>query len=505
MSKLSKNILYNLCGQGLLLVLGFFAVKYVFKQLGGDALGIIYFTLALNAAISSVLGMGIGETTVREVSAHFSREPAYIRDLIRTASLFYWGAYLLFAVCLYYAAPVLVHQWINLKTLDSNTAVRILRVLGIASFAALPRSFYTSILRGLERMEYNNVIDVSASALQQIGTLAILFGGGGLLTVVYWMSACYGLAIIAYLSVCAHFFSWGSLLPGLSKDVMGRNIAFTSHMAMISLLAMIHMQADKAIVSKLLPIELFGLYTVAYSAVSRSASMAGAVFQGAFPHLSALHNAQERLGMMAQYRKLQDLVCFATVPLFAAVVFAAKPLFSLLFNAEAGRILQLPVAFLCVGFYMNGALTIPYAFSLAAGRPDISARSNLYAVLVVFPATIVLVKFFGLSGAGFSWVFYHLFAYSYAAPRICRECLACPTMAWYLHLLKVVGLACVTYGGALIIVTSGLHHSILFSSFAYLLATALFCLGSFVLIGTELRSTFQGFLRNLRVRYAEVL
>ncbi len=70
MSRLAKNIIYNLCGQALLLLLGFVAVKYVFRQLGEDAFGVIYFTLTVNAVLCAMLEMGICSTTVREVSAH---------------------------------------------------------------------------------------------------------------------------------------------------------------------------------------------------------------------------------------------------------------------------------------------------------------------------------------------------------------------------------------------------------------------------------------------------
>lgn len=505
MSRLSRNILYNLAGQVLLVGLSFVATKYVFKQLGSDALGVIYFTLTLNVVLSSVLGMGIGETTVREVSAHFASEPSYIRDLIRTASLFYWGIYVLVAVAIYYCAPILAQRWINLRTLSPDAAIKIIRVLGIACFAALPRAFYSSLLCGMQRMEFNNVIDVSASALQQFGIVVILFAGGGLLAVVHWMSACYGLAVVAYIMICARFFSWGALLPGFLSGIVGRNLPYTSHMAAISLLAMVHMQADKVIVSRLLPIGLFGMYTVAYGAVSRSCVITAAVFQGGFPHLSALHTVQDRVGMRSQYQKLQDLICFATVPLFAAMIFAARPLFTLLFNADAARVLLLPVIFLCVGFYMNGALTIPYAFSLAAGRPDISARSNLYALFIVLPATALFVHFFGLNGAGFSWVFYHLFAYAYALPRICRECLASSTLSWYSHVLKVVALGVSTYGAAWVIVASAPHHSIFPLVFAYALASSFFVAGCLGLIGTELRSSFRNLLRNFQSKYAEVV
>jgi O-antigen/teichoic acid export membrane protein len=504
-SRLSKNILWNLAGQVLLSGLSFVATKYVFKQLGSEALGVIYFTLTLNLVLTSVLGMGICETTVREVSGHFASEPGYIRDLIRTASLLYWGAYIVLAAAVYGAAPLLVDRWIHLQELGSEMAIRVVRILGIACLVALPRSFYASLLCGLERMEFNNVIDVSASALQQLGIFVILLAGGGLLPVVYWMSACYGFALAAYLLVCARFFSGWAMVPGFLRTVVGRNLSYTSHMALISLLAMVHLQADKVIVSKLLPIGLFGLYTVAYGAVARSSTVTGAIFQGAFPHLSALNNAQQRLGMLSQYRKLQDLVCFVTVPLFTGLIFAEQPLFTLLFNAETARLLLLPVVFLCLGFYMNGALTIPYAFSLAAGRPDISARSNFYALFIVTPATVLLVHFFGLAGAGFSWIFYHLFAYTYAVPRICRACLDGSILGWYCQVLRVVALAGLTYGAAWVLGGLGSNRSLLEIALAYLLASSAFVLGSAFLMGAELRASFRGLFRTFRSKYAEVV
>src|SRR2546427_12057283 len=112
MLKVSRNIISNLVGQGLLLILGLVAVKYVFKQLGEDAVGIIYFSLTMNAVLCGVLEMGICITTVREVSAHNDNEPGYIRDLIRTTSLFYWGLYLLLALVVWLCAPYVVQSWI---------------------------------------------------------------------------------------------------------------------------------------------------------------------------------------------------------------------------------------------------------------------------------------------------------------------------------------------------------------------------------------------------------
>src|SRR5690349_3917146 len=114
MSRLSRNIIYNLAGQGLIAVLGVVAVKYVFARLGGDAVGIIYFVVSLNSVLCGVLHLGISATILRQVSLHAQAEPQYVTILIRTASSFYWAGYIALAVLLYALSPLLVRGWIHL-------------------------------------------------------------------------------------------------------------------------------------------------------------------------------------------------------------------------------------------------------------------------------------------------------------------------------------------------------------------------------------------------------
>ena len=237
MTRLSKNILYNLFGQSILLVLGFIAIKYIFKRLGEDALGIIYFITMLNTLLSAVLNMGIGATTVREVSAHFKKEPSYIKDMIRTFSFFYWAAYILLAITIFFLAPIIVKNWISLKTMDTDTAIDVIRILGIASFVVLPKSLYISLFRGLQRMEVNNIIDVATMAFQQFGTIIILAFGGNIYQVIYWFALCYALRIISYIIISARFFSFNALIPFYYLYVIKRNFNFAFRMMLFTILS----------------------------------------------------------------------------------------------------------------------------------------------------------------------------------------------------------------------------------------------------------------------------
>lgn len=505
MSRLSKNVIYNLFGQGLLLVLSFISVKYIFKQLGEDALGIIYFTAMMNAVLCAVLEMGICSTTVREVSAHFKSEPNYIHDLIRTFSLFYWGAYVFLGVVIFFLAPVIVEKWINLKTMNMATATYILRILGIASIVALPKSLYASLFRGLERMEFNNFIDVSTTGLQQFGTILILALGGDLFFVVYWFASCYAFGIFIYVAISARFFSLRTLIPGYSFSVIKRNLGFASRMMSISIMATINSQADKIIISKLLPIDVVGYYGITYGIASKGQLVTGAVSQAAFPLFSALFKAGDWNGMMSQYQKLQDLLCYGIVPIFAVIPFAVIPLFSYMLNKDIARLLFLPTFLLCVGFYMNGTISIPYVFSLAVGKPGITVRMNFYALFVILPVTGLLIYFFGLIGAGLSWVFYHIFAYSYGVPKICSQCLEIPMWKWYLHVLKIFTLIGLTYGIAWITLDIIGNHSILLLTSAYISASIVFLTGSYFMIGEELRGTLFNYLQTLKRKIVEVM
>ena len=504
MSKLSKNIIYNLLGQGLLLILGFVAVKFVFKQLGADALGIIYFTLTLNAVLGAVLEMGVCSTATREVAAHFKDEPDYIRDLVRTGSLFYWSACILLAVVIYFIAPLLVEKWINLKTMDAATATRMLQVLGVASVVGLPRSLYISILQGLQRMEFRNIIDVATSGVQQFGIIVILAMGGELFHVVYWLALCFGLSLVGYLFVCLRFFSWQVLVPAYSADVIKRNKGYAKQMMQGSIFAMIHTQADKLIISKLLPVGILGYYSFGYGFVAKGSMVTGAIAQAVFPSLSSLFKIGDRTRLVLQYRKMHDLTCYVTVPIFAALIFSELPLFTYFLNEEVARTLLMPITFLCIGFYMNGTLSVPYVFSLAVGKPDISVRLNFLALFFVPPGTAILIYFFGLSGAGFSWIVYHLFAYAYGVPMICKECLEMPVSNWYLHVLKIVILTIGTYGLAWLFVASRGTYTLPILCSAYFGASGIYLIGASQMIGEDLRVALFALLRTLKAKPARV-
>jgi len=490
-SRLSRNILYNGGGTGLLLLLTFVVIKFVYSRLGSDALGLIYLNISLTAIVAAGLELGISVTTVREISTHHSSDPDYTAALIRTASAIYWSMTVLAGVIVFTSAPWLVRHWLNLQQLDSATATTTLRILAIAAVLTLPRVLYTSIFRGRQLMAINNGIDVSVATVQQVGTVAIIAADGDLVQVAIWVAACAVAAQFIYIGFAARLFGAGALVPWPSTLVVRRNASFAAHMMSTSVLSIVHSQTDKVMIARLLPLAQFGYYGVASSVVARAMLLTSAVAQASLPALTDLHRSSGQAALVAQYRKLQDLVCFATVPFFAAIVFASRPLFSFLLDPAASAQLVLPTALLAVGFYMNGTMTIPFVISVATGRPSIASRTNLWALVLSLPATVVLILLFGLVGAGLSWIVYHAFLYAYMAPRVSRECLQLPSREWFEHLARPVLAAGALYGSGWALAYK-LDLMVLPLAATWFAATIAFGFIAYRLIGPDLRGSVAG-------------
>jgi O-antigen/teichoic acid export membrane protein len=405
---------------------------------------------------------------------------------------------------IFVGAPVLVKNWINLTSIDAGTATTMIRIMSLSTMVVLPRALYTSLFRGRQRMAVNNTIDVVAAIGQQLGIVVLLKLGGGPFTFASWISASAVIAVFAYIVVAARVFGWQALWPRFDLEVVKRNLHFATLMTSNSLLALVHTSADKVIVSKLLPVADFGFYGFASATVGRASFVTASITQAAFPSLSSLFESGNRPELLRQYRKLQDLVCFATLPVFAGICFAALPLYAYLFNTTVARYLLLPTVLIALGTAMNAALSTPYVISLAMGKPQIAARANVVALFVVLPVTFVLISFYGIVGAAASWVFYHLFAFAYMVPMICRQCLDMSPWRWYAHVLKAFGLAFVAYGLSWLVIAVPASHSVHALALAYLAGTAVFAAGAYFLIGPDLRNTVLNLRRTLMPRGARV-
>jgi len=502
LDRLRENLVYNVVGQVVALALSVVAVRLIFLRLGGDVVGVVFFVLTLSPLLSTALDLGLSTTVVREVSRSHDRDAAYVRRLCRTTSTMCWSLYALGAVLLVLSAPLLVSRWLHVTSLDVDTATMVVRLLGIGALTALPRAFYGSVLRGLQRMRGPNVIDVAMAALQQGGAALLLWRGLGSTPVVAWMTACFWLATAAYVTVAARHLGPRAVLPGWSPGVLTRIRGFAGSVFAISVLSVVSLQLDKLFVSKLLPVATFGVYSFIASLASRALVVSIAIALAAWPALSALLASGEPGRSRQLYRKVQDLQCLLAVPTLALPLYVMGLIAGFAFGGAATAALLGPLGLLCLGFCLQSAIRTPITMLIASGSPGVVAGASLLSLAVSAPLGLVATARLGMMGAALSWLLYSLVLSVHVVAHSARRLLYTTPAGWWLTTGRTLGAGLLCFVPPLVL-ASRLGASDALLAGLYGLACALFlvvCARG--LMGDELRSSVLVLSRQLRLRLA---
>ena len=445
-SRLRRNVLYTVAGQGLILALGIVAVRSIYGGIGGDALGVFFFATIIGNMASAALDLGIATTVIRQVASASGPASRDVEDLLRTAALYFWALYGIVVGVLALSAGAIAEGWLSIDTITQPDAVPSLTVLGCAALLTLPRSLYGSVFKGLQEMGVPNAIDVAATVVQQTAILLVVGAGGGLWAVSLAVAGSAILWTVSYVVAAARCLPARALVPGFHLSAFRTNRRYAFRMMGVSLLAMVHMQSDKVIASRFLSLATFGMYSFAFGSINRAMLLTSAVSQAALPSLTALVARGERAAMLAQYHRLHQLLIVAMAIVFGAVPFALPPLFGWMFGVDEAMAMVLPGTLVALGFYMNSTLNMPYVLSLAMGKPEIALASNAWALVGVLPVTAALVWQWGAVGAGASWVLYNLFTIAVVIPRISRECTQEPTSRWLGEIARLASPALLIYG-----------------------------------------------------------
>lgn len=497
---IKRNILIGLVGQGGLLVLSLLATRLVFRELGGEVLGIISFSITLTFLFIAISDMGLSLLVTREVAANRHSDAPYVEALVRMVGALSWFAFLVSALFVVFLAPILINRWVQIEITDISEATLALQVISIGLLLAIPRAAYGAVINGIERVDLWNLANLLAVTVQQVGLILVLASGGRLLNVAIWycVSAVVGLFPFLYFifRLCGIRF----LAPKWSLAPLVRDVKFASHLFANSLTGLVMTQVDRWAISRFLPISLLGYYGFAQGLASKGGILPGVIANAAFPALSSMVTETiNEDNWRVQYHKLQEFSAYAYFPVSAAVAMLGIVVTNMVFNHKIVELIWLPLVLLSIGQYLLGLLNVPYWLAVALKRPDISLYSNLWAFLVVLPGVLILTYQYGLMGAACSPLLYAAWQLVYFVPRFSAHCMGAVSAQWYGHAgpFFVIGMFSysLTWLSAWLF---GMGLTVVGLVSAYILGTIFFLVLGWHQIGQELKNTIIHSVKNFR-------
>ncbi len=387
--------------------MGLAFIPLYIKYLGIEAYGMIGLFALLQAWLS-LLDMGMTPTLGREM-ARFTggnHSAQSIRDLLRSIEVIAMAIAVLIAGGIALSANWIASSWLQAESLPLDVVAQAFVVMGIVTAIRFIESIYRSSIVGLQRQVLFNIVNSAIATMRGLGAVGVLV----------WVSASIeaffiwqGLVSIATLIILA--FATYAILPRAERSGQFSLVAlrgiwkFAGGMIGITFLALLLMQVDKILLSKLLSLSEYGLYTLAAVVASALYTVITPITQAFYPRLCELHACNDQAALIDSYHKGAQLVSvFAGSVAIVLILFAETFLRLWTQDPELAQRTGTLLSLLMLGNLLNGLMWIPYQTQLAHGWTSLAVRTNIVAVAVIVPAIFWVTPRFGAEGAAWVWV-----------------------------------------------------------------------------------------------------
>jgi O-antigen/teichoic acid export membrane protein len=402
--KATRDLLFGVANSSWSALVGFAVVPLYLKFLGIEAYGLIGF-FATTQALLQLLDMGLATTVNREV-ARF-RALGHAQDaapLLHTLSCIYWSIAAIIAILGYWVAPFVVAHWLNPVALTKESLQQSVTLLILVVACRWPIGLYQGVLMGAQRLSLSSALNMAMTTTSSVGAVLVLSFVSSTLQAFFVWQALVGLGYAVVMRAAAWRAIGGRISTRFDVEQIRRVWRFSAGVSGVTISAIVLMQSDKVLLSKILPLESFGSYTLAGVVASGLYILLTPTFNVIYPRLSALVAQGKEDDIARLYSLGTRLLTAVLFPVAAgAAVLSYEILRLWTGNPVIAQAASPVVSLFLIGTALNGAMHFPYALQLAYGRTRLPLLINAILLVTVVPLILVLATRYGAVGGAASW------------------------------------------------------------------------------------------------------
>jgi O-antigen/teichoic acid export membrane protein len=435
MMSVKRNLVANYIGQGWSALISLAFLPLYIKYLGMESYGLIGLFATMQAWLV-LLDLGMTPTLSREMArftagAHTATS---IRNLLWTVEVVCLSLSTALFAAVWWGSSWLANDWLRierLSTADVETAISLMALVLAVRFV---ESIYRSALVGLQHQVLYNVLNASLVTLRSVGAMAVLAWIQPTIAAFFWWQAAVSVVSVAALAIALR-----TNLPAsasrarFSTSSLHEIRHFAQGMAGITLLAVLLTQIDKVLLSRLLPLESFGLYTLATTLGGVLYMLVTPITTALYPRLVTLHSSDAHAATGALYHRGAQLVTAIAAPVAVLLaVYGEGVVYAWSGNPGLARDVGPILSVICLGTFLNCLIYMPYQLQLAHGWTGLAMRTNAVAALVLVPSLFIVVPRYGVFGASLVWFALNLGYVVIHVHLMHRRLLRHEAAAWYL-------------------------------------------------------------------------
>lgn len=401
--QVSKNILYNFLGQGILLLLGIFTLPIIIQKLGKENFG-IFILITSVVGYFSILDFGFGLAIVKNLSEALSKKDfSEVRKIVATSFLFFLLIGFLGTGLIILAAEPIVNNFLHIPKEIISSAKLAFYIGSFSFFINMLGTVFIGILSSLQRMDIINSRNVLLGILNALGTIVLLFLGYGLVSVMLWNILISALALLIFFIVIKKAFPQISLSLGFDKKAFLSLFKFGGFKFISNVSGQIIFQLDRFLIGIFQPISALAFYSPPLSLVQKGFSSLINISSASFPAVSSSHALGDQKRIQELYIRISRLTAFIMFPFLAFLFVGAREIIRIWLGEEFVLLSSKVLRILALSYFFITATTASVTISEAVGNPKIPALFGTLGAVINLASALILIPKFGIIGA--AWAF----------------------------------------------------------------------------------------------------
>lgn len=433
---LKRNLIANFIGKGWQAFIQLLFVPYYVKLMGVEAYGLVGL-FGLLVTLGCFFETGLSSTMNRELSRFLAlNAPAEaFRNFVRTLETTYWIICLLVGGLILASSSAIAHHWLNVKLLDLQSVEYSIALMGVCFVVQLPLGMYQNGLQGLQRQMTMNLFSAGLVTLRAVGgVLVLLYVNSSPVLFFAWQAS---MSLVHTLIL--RMLLWKEVPKSLQRARFDKTYLlggrkFASAVTALGILGILILHLDKIILSRILPLEEFGYYSVAVSIASGLLVVTYPMFAAIFPAYSYVVALKDEERMIKLYHQSTQLMSIFILPLMLLLTFFSYEILLLWTGSEiiASKAYR-AVAFLAIGTGVNAIMHIPYALQLAHGWLKLSLYQSCFSLVSLVILLPLMIRWWGVDGAAAMWCAINLSTLLVSGYFLHRKFLMQERTRWYLY------------------------------------------------------------------------
>ena len=401
------NVLPNLAGVGAGLVFPLLFNIVYYRMLGTEGYGLIGF-YGLLALIASLMDLGLSQTTLREVARRAPNpgRAGELQSLVLTLAMISCGLGALVGLLAIASSKWLAASWLDLSHLSVEEVATAIAMMGGVAALLFPANILNAALRGSQRQVLFNTIAIAAAACRGVATIAALHVFGATPLVFFSTQLLISVCEVALLAVVV-----GCLLPRSASPprfdfrLFQASWRFTFTLWLSIVIGQLILLSDKVVMSAVLPLDLFGLYSIAFTVASTVQRLATPFSNAYLPHFVELVETRSFDPLSQAYHLASRLASAVVISAGLLLLIYAQPIMLLLTAdaAKAGTIAPV-FAMLVAANALAALMVLPQMLQIACGAPWIALRINSLQVVPYVALLVLLAPHIGMYAPAGLWL-----------------------------------------------------------------------------------------------------